>query len=164
MIDRFEEIFRAKSSGPLLPPALRVRVGGAVYADWRCQQDADLSYLRTGSVQALCLNCQLPDRRASLALFREAWRVLEPGGVLMVSVFDLDAAVDLMKVSERDEQISLVGALAGSPSLWTASVAAVCFQAVGFHNTRRLDDFKIFAPDPIKFHDKRLTAYLLADR
>lgn len=164
MIDRFEEIFRVKSSGPLLPPALRVRVGGAEYTDWRCQQDLDLSYLRDGSVQALCLNCQLPDRRASLAVFREAWRVLEPRGVLMVSLLDFDAVIEAMKGAERDEQILLLGALTSSTSLWTASTAAVCFQAVGFHNFRRLDDFKIFAPDPVKFRGKSLTAYLLADK
>jgi SAM-dependent methyltransferase len=164
MIDRFEEIFRVKTSGPMLPPPLRVYVGSKSVIDWRCQQDLDLSYLRRGSVQVICLNCQLPDRRRSLALFREAWRVLEPGGVLMVSLFNLGAVVELLKTAERDEQIALTGTLVGQPALWTVEVAATCFQAVGFHNARQLDDFKIFPPDPVRFHDKKLTAYLLADR
>lgn len=94
------------------------------------------------------------------------WRVLRPGGALLVTGIDAAAAGRVLGGAPTfDEQVTLTKLLAEQCSLWTAETLGNLLEIIGFTNIRRAAALNLFQDvSVLKLGETSLSLNVLADR
>lgn len=189
-IDRFNQLFTTKTGGPLLPPPRRLHIGGRVQAaGWENFNLAseptaqhvgdakDLSRFADKTFQVVYASHVLEhfDYLAEARAVLVEWhRVLQPGGLLALSVPDLDVIARLMTDAKSfDDKYMLMRVIFGAHvdigdhhrSGWTPEIISTYLLSAGFSNIRRVPAFGLFSDTSAAcFNGTPLSLNVLADR
>lgn len=162
-------------------PERRLYVGGVVrVAGWEvyhdvAHEDADhvgpldeLRGIADASVSILYVTSlgRVDFKTQALPTMQAWWRVLRPGGALLVAGVDAAAAGRILGGAPTfDEQIALTHVLAAQRSLWTAETLGNLLEIVGFTNIRRAQTLNLFQDvSVLKIGEHTLSLNVLADR
>ncbi len=177
----FNPVARSAAPSGLAEQERRLYVGGVVrVAGWEVYHDTphedvdhvgpldELRGIEDASVSILYVTSlgRVDFKTQALPTMQAWWRVLRPGGALLVAGVDAAAAgMALGGPATFDEQIALTLLLAEQRSLWTAETLGNLLEIVGFTHVRRATSLNLFQDvSVLKIAEHVLSLNVLAER